>query len=435
MPLTAFAARRIDWKARRSLCAAGAGLLALVLSTNALQSVQANGDTRTLSFFHTHRKDAITITFKRNGRYDEAALAQLNNYLRDWRNDKEIKMDPHLFDILWEVVRDTKAQKPIHIVSSFRSPETNAMLRSRSRGVAQYSLHMQGRAIDFFLPDVELADLRAAGLRLQRGGVGFYPGSNFVHLDTGSIRHWPRMSHDQLARVFPDGKTVHLSASGPMKNFQQAAAELRRRGQLGDRDAIFPANAAPTAGDGNQLKNFIASIFGANRKQENVEVEAEADEETPPANNPQPQRNTKVASVTPQLPPAAQPKLRWNTGPNAVNEPQTTGTAAPLGYARENDRTFPPTIRPQGKLTAAPFAPGADKPNRSVTRNELIHLSGEFAAPDARKLHGFAQPAMAAVDMTFQSGARPELVTHGFQKNRPELNVVGFDAPPAQAAR
>ena len=103
------------------------------------------------------------------------------------------------------------------------------MLRRRSSGVARFSQHMLGHAMDFYIPDVPLEQIRAAGLRLQRGGVGFYPtsGSPFVHLDTGSVRHWPRMTHDQLARVFPDGRTVHLpSNGGPMKGYELARADI-----------------------------------------------------------------------------------------------------------------------------------------------------------------------------------------------------------------
>ena len=117
-------------------------------------------------------------------------------------------MDPHLFDILWEVYRGVDGKKPIHIVSAYRSPDTNAMLRRRSSRRGALSQHMLGQAMDFYIPGVPLEQIRAAGLRLQRGGVGFYPtsGSPFVHIDTGSVRQWPRMTHDQLARVFPDGR-------------------------------------------------------------------------------------------------------------------------------------------------------------------------------------------------------------------------------------
>ena len=141
-------------------------------------------------------------------------------------------MDRHLFDILWEVYRDVDGKKPIQIISAYRSPATNAMLRRRSSGVARFSQHMLGHAMDFYIPDVPLEQIRFAGLRLQRGGVGFYPtsGSPFVHLDTGSIRHWPRMTHDQLARVFPDGRTVHIPSDGdPLKGYELARADIEKR--------------------------------------------------------------------------------------------------------------------------------------------------------------------------------------------------------------
>ncbi len=145
MPKTASAASTRDWKACRTLGAIGAAAIALTLSTTGLQSVIANGDTRSLSFFHTHSKESLTVTFKVNGRYDEAGLAKINHLLRDWRNHKETKMNPHLFDILWEVNRDTGGKEPIQIISAYRSPETNNMLRSRSSGVAKHSQHISGQ--------------------------------------------------------------------------------------------------------------------------------------------------------------------------------------------------------------------------------------------------------------------------------------------------
>jgi uncharacterized protein YcbK (DUF882 family) len=219
--------------------------LFVLFGCSGLQTVVAEGDTRSLSFQHTHRDDSITVTFKRNGRYDEDGLKKLNHFLRDWRNNDETRMDPQLFDILWEVTREVGAEKPIHIISSYRSPQTNAMLRRRSRGVAQFSQHTLGKAIDFSIPGVPLDQIRAAGLRLQRGGVGFYPGSGFVHVDVGSIRHWPRMTHDQLVRVFPDGKTVHVPSDGnPLKNYSAALAEVQRRGSTPSATSLAAAQSA-----------------------------------------------------------------------------------------------------------------------------------------------------------------------------------------------
>ena len=180
-----------------------------------MQNARADGETRTISFHHIHTDEELTVTYKVNGRYDDEALRKIDNLLRDWRESKEIRMDPHLIDLLWEVHHEVGAKEAIWIVCGFRSPETNAMLRRRSSGVAQFSQHMLGKAIDFYIPGVSLEQLREAGLRAQRGGVGFYPtsGAPFVHMDTGSVRHWPRMPEAQLASVLSKGQLSTASAS------------------------------------------------------------------------------------------------------------------------------------------------------------------------------------------------------------------------------
>ncbi len=275
--------------ARRRVCVGGlrVGLATLVLLAGArsVHDASASGDTRTLSFHHTHSDEDLTVTFKSNGRYDEAALKTLNHYLRDWRSQDETVMDRHLFDILWEVYRDVDGKQPIQIISSYRSPGTNAMLRNRSShsGVARFSQHMLGHAMDFFIPGVPLEQIRFAGLRLQRGGVGFYPtsGSPFVHLDTGNVRHWPRMTHDQLARLFPDGKTVHVPSDGkPLAGYQLAMAEIQsRKGdettiaskpglfaslfrskQTDDDEEIAPASAEPAKSKPGMIASAAAKV-------------------------------------------------------------------------------------------------------------------------------------------------------------------------------
>ena len=209
-------------------------LLIMVFASRGLQTAVADGDTRTISMHHVHTDERITITYKRDGRYDEAALEKLNWLLRDWRRGKATHMDPQLIDLLWEVQRETGSKEPIDIVCGYRSPETNSMLRRRSRGVARFSQHMLGHAIDFYIPGVRLEELREIGLRLQRGGVGFYPtsGSPFVHMDTGGVRMWPRMTRNELLHVFPDGRTVYLPTDGhPLPGYALAMADLRKRGQ------------------------------------------------------------------------------------------------------------------------------------------------------------------------------------------------------------
>ncbi|MEM1287236.1 MAG: DUF882 domain-containing protein [Pseudomonadota bacterium] len=214
---------------------------------------EANAQTRSLSLYNTHTEERLTVTYKRNGRFVQNGLNQLNRFLRDWRRDEVTRMDPALFDIVWNVYRDVKATQPIHVVSAYRSPTTNAMLRRRSSGVARNSQHTRGNAIDFFIPGVPASQLRAAGLRQQQGGVGYYPRSNtpFVHLDTGTVRMWPRMTRSQLARVFPNGRTIHIPADGrPMSGFEQAQRDLQRGG--GNRSTVVAtAQSSPSSRGGN----------------------------------------------------------------------------------------------------------------------------------------------------------------------------------------
>lgn len=262
----------------------GLASVLLLAAAGSVHNAAALNETKTLSFHHTHSGEDLTVTFKRDGRYDEAALKQLNHFLRDWRTQDETVMDRHLFDILWEVYRDVDGKQPIQIISSYRSPATNAMLRRRSSGVARFSQHMLGHAMDFHIPGVPLEQIRFAGLRLQRGGVGFYPtsGSPFVHLDTGSIRHWPRMTHDQLARVFPDGRTVHVPTDGtPLKGYELAKADIERRGNGDD------------AGSGKS--NFFAALFKG--KPAPASSSSDEDDEGAPAPAAKPAAPTVVAAA------------------------------------------------------------------------------------------------------------------------------------------
>ncbi len=268
--------------------ACGVAALLLLCGSRGLQNAVAEGDTRSISLHHMHTDENITITYKRNGQYDEAALEKLNWLLRDWRRNQQTHMDPHLIDIIWEVHRETGAKEPIWVVCGYRSPETNAMLRKRSRGVARFSQHMLGHAMDFYIPGVPLDQVRAAGLRLQRGGVGFYPtsGSPFVHLDTGSIRHWPRMTHEQLARVFPDGRTVHVPSDGrPLSGYALALADVKRHGSNPSEMSLDAARSAgvnvEVAGVERSGGNRFLKLLGIG-KHNDEEEEADASGSAPP---------------------------------------------------------------------------------------------------------------------------------------------------------
>lgn len=147
-------------------------------------------DDGSLQFAHLHTGERLTVQYRRQGRYVPEALAAVNHLLRDFRNDEVGHIDPALLDLLHALQARTQSRRPFEIISGYRSAATNAMLHARSSGVATQSLHMVGQAIDIRLADVPLRSLRDAARGLQGGGVGFYPGADFVHVDTGRVRYW-----------------------------------------------------------------------------------------------------------------------------------------------------------------------------------------------------------------------------------------------------
>ena len=147
-------------------------------------------DARRLAFYHTHTGETLDIVYSERGIYVPDALAEIHHLFRDFRTGDVHPIDPGLLDVLHDVQHATGSSGHFEIISAYRSPATNRMLASRSHGVADHSLHLQGQAIDVRLPGVRTVDLRTAGLRLGSGGVGYYPESDFVHLDTGRVRSW-----------------------------------------------------------------------------------------------------------------------------------------------------------------------------------------------------------------------------------------------------
>lgn len=247
-----------------------AALVAVAVSSPVVVSTpsQAAGETRSLKLYFIHTGEKAVITYKRNGRFDPKGLEQLNRFLRDWRKNQPTRMDPRLFDLIWEVYRQSGSRDYINVVCGFRSPGTNAMLKGRSRnsGVAEKSQHMLGKAMDFFIPDVKLATLRGIGMKMQVGGVGFYPksGSPFVHMDVGGVRAWPRMSRDELVRLFPNGNTMHIPADGrPLPGYEQAVADYKRRVSSNQVEmASSGAYSGSSSDEPRKHKTLFAVLFG-----------------------------------------------------------------------------------------------------------------------------------------------------------------------------
>lgn len=212
----------------RFLCLGAAALAAAVSQAAAARA----GDDRTISFYHIHTKETLTVQYKKNGRFLPDAMKKINWIMRDWRKDQATTMDPNTVDIIWEMHRELGSQQPVHIISGYRSPATNEMLRKTRGGQASQSQHMTGKAIDISFPDVPLRRMRYSAMIRERGGVGYYPTSGipFVHVDTARVRHWPRMLRDELALLFPSGRSKHEPADGrPITPADVKAARTRRK--------------------------------------------------------------------------------------------------------------------------------------------------------------------------------------------------------------
>jgi uncharacterized protein YcbK (DUF882 family) len=360
----------------------GLALLAFLFASKALQNAVAEGDTRTISMHHMHTGEDITITYKREGRYDEAALAKLNWFLRDWRKGQETRMDPRLIDLVWEVQREAAPNTPIQVVCGYRSPQTNEMLRHRSTssGVARYSQHMLGRAMDFYIPGVQLETLREYGLRLARGGVGFYPesGSPFVHMDVGGIRMWPRMTHEQLARVFPDGRTVLIPADGrPLSGYALALADIRKRGDMPSDTSLEAARQAGLDIDvvvvskDRPAANPFAKLLGQPGDDEN-------DDADPPITVP-------ATAVTAPAQPQVKPVVATGVAPGADKKPAPASTPTTLAKVAAAAKLplvhIAKLVVPTATAASTPQTTTAQAKTAAVTPNQIIADRGFWQGP------------------------------------------------------
>jgi uncharacterized protein YcbK (DUF882 family) len=180
--------RRSDaaWS-RRSLLGAG---LAVVGTAVLPEAGWCRADERRLQFVHLHTDEKLDVVYYAGGRYLPSELLKVDYFMRDWRENQATRIDHNVLDFLFAVQAELGAFTRWEVLCGYRTPATNEMLRRRSRGVAKRSYHLVGRALDVNLPRASLTAVRAKALDLERGGVGFYPSSHFVHLDTGGVRSW-----------------------------------------------------------------------------------------------------------------------------------------------------------------------------------------------------------------------------------------------------
>ena len=173
---------------RRAIGLLAGAAVGMAMSSDVFASAAV--ESRRLAFVHTHTGETLDLIYRGAQGYRAESLLKVNEFLRDFRTSDVHVIDPALLDLLHALAKSARTTEPFHVISGYRSPRTNAALRAHSSGVGKYSLHMEGKAIDIRLPGVALTHVRDRALGLARGGVGYYPGSNFVHVDTGRVRAW-----------------------------------------------------------------------------------------------------------------------------------------------------------------------------------------------------------------------------------------------------
>jgi uncharacterized protein YcbK (DUF882 family) len=176
---------------RRVLQLGAVGLLSTAIPDRGFAGVREFwSPERSLSFYNTHTGEELDVVYWSRGKYRKQALADIDHILRDHRTGEVKAIDTRLLDLAHDLGGRLGAKCPFHIISGYRSPKTNTLLRAGGHGVASKSLHLQGKALDIRMPDTDLPVLHRAAVDLKGGGVGYYPGPNFVHIDVGQVRYW-----------------------------------------------------------------------------------------------------------------------------------------------------------------------------------------------------------------------------------------------------
>ncbi|MGH6924338.1 MAG: DUF882 domain-containing protein [Propylenella sp.] len=429
-------------------------LLSLVVALPG-QSAQSREPDRTLKLYFGHTGERGSFTFKRNGRYDRKELERVNRFLRDWRKEESTRMDPQLLDLVWEIYDESGSDDYVHIISAYRSPKTNKMLRDRSSGVAKNSQHIRGKAMDFSIPDVPLDKLRVIAMKKQGGGVGYYPrsGSPFVHVDTGSVRAWPRMSRQQLIALFPNGGTLHLPADGkPLPGYERAVARRQTAGETTlayletepDEDAA-PTVANTSGGNGGSggVKAWLKGVFQGDGRDEGT---TDTDPAAAPATTAEPQL---IAADDPRLEPRrprARPQAEVELAaaevvPALVAQPSADErTMAALAFAPL------PKTRPDPVFLAASLSTGEEEHAGAeplpIESNVIARLAAPDQATPLRKT-GTDDPITLAFAALEDSPALPSeddrMVIAAFAAMRAESagppDAVGEAAAPQQQPR
>lgn len=394
--------------------------VALILCALGLSLPASADDSRTLSFFNVNTKETVTITYKEDGEFLPDGMKQINHVMRDWRRDEPTKMDPELVDLIWELYRELGSKEPIHLISGYRSRTTNNKLRRSRGGQARNSRHILGKAADIHFPDVSAKTLRNSALVRQVGGVGYYPKSSipFVHVDTGHVRHWPRLRRQELAALFPEGKTAHRPRDGKPITLADARRALKSGKYPGPpvlmAAAEKPEKAKPaivTAGYSPSISGLArraAEITGAITKPAALEPESE------------PRAKLALASAVPDAISGLLDKLEYSARLPKLRE-EAVATAPEYDPEHPEELSYEPfSVLPLIKDTpvshdlkmvklALPEFQDTDylltQPDRGLalrmapqTGIQRIAATGEFTGPAVRNLLADKPPSPKAPD-------------------------------------
>lgn len=378
------------------------------------QITAASPGDRTISFYHIHTQERLTVTYKRNGQFVPGALKQINWIMRDWRKNEQTTIDPYAIDLAWEMHQELGSKEPISIICGFRSHSTNEMLRRNVGGQASQSQHITGKALDITFPDVPLKRMRYSALVRERGGVGYYPTSGipFVHIDTARVRSWPRLPRYELALLFPQGHSQHLPQDGgPISRDDVRVAQQKYRDlavqvaefqdiRRGVKRPVLVASAKPSSAEQDIVENAtepqtqgryaVASLTGGasaalTETKRKISLKWEAIKEAA-------QPRTQVASLSPISEP---PKLKLVTQPRIV----------------DRSSHFTPSKSDRGKFEAL-VQQAANMPMpKLISGPQLAERPQKTLAAVAAATEGRKTPAPGRQLASLSSEASPKTIT------------------------
>ena len=380
--------------------------LALAVSLASGRITAAGSGNRTVSFYHIHTQERLTVTYKKNGAYVPEAMKQIDWIMRDWRRNESIKIDPATIDLAWEMHAELGSREPINIICGFRSRGTNEMLRRTVGGQASQSQHITGKAIDITFPDVPLKRMRYSALVRERGGVGYYPTSGipFVHVDTANVRSWPRLPRYELALVFPQGHSKYMPADG---------------------GPITPADVKVAQGKYRELAVQIANFHDSRRGLTPPTLVASAATGTDSASGvvtPEAPRQTRfaVASLTPapDVSPSRKINLKWealkqpaparNETLETASAPKQVASLTPADVAKPKLVSEPKQVERASRFTPSPSKADRGRLEALVQQAVNMPMPKLIAgpAPAVRPQKALAAVA-AAVDGNSAVATRP----------------------------